>query len=293
MNEQTYREQAAGKTLLGQVVTWSTTGCRVRYSQLVQALRSNDLDESAAPVPHHRSAFIRACWRVRPRAHLLDRIADTPEVLAYQLSAGQVEQAENAAGHKCDYRYETVIALKKGGIPEVACDLPEVKAQVEAEMQRCMEEVSVAYLTRTVQRLFDRNADLFPIREQGGAYFVPERFADFLERIDRVVTSLVGRVRRLPVPEGTGYGARSVREVVGSGIAALIDDHRRAVEGFGEDPRPEALERQAEAIRVTRFKIETYLEYLGEEAAQQLRDALAEAAEKLDTRFALAGVAAV
>ena len=140
-------------------------------------------------------------------------------------------------------------------------------------------------MTRAIQRLFERDADLFPIRDKGGVYFVPERHADFVDKIDRLVKGLDGSLRRFPVPAGTPHGDRSVKESIAGGIASLIDEHRQAVEGFGSDTRADTLERAAERIRVTRHKLSAYAEYLGEERVR-LERGLAEAAcglrEKID-----------
>src|SRR6202035_4123267 len=105
----------------------------------------------------------------------------------------------------------------------------------QEELDRCIASRNGADVTRVIQRLFDRQADLFPIRERGGCYFVPERHAHFVDRIDRFVKKLNGNLRRFPVPSGTPHGDRSVKESVAGGIAALITEHNAAIESFGED----------------------------------------------------------
>jgi hypothetical protein len=49
---------------------------------------------------------------------------------------------------------------------------------------------------------------------------------------------------------------------------------------FGEDIRPDTLERAAERIRLTRYKVEAYSCYLAEERTRLEKD-LAEASRKL------------
>jgi hypothetical protein len=134
-----------------------------------------------------------------------------------------------------------------------------------------------------VQRLFERKADLFPIRPKGGAYFVPAQHSSFTDQVQRFLGKLNGQLLRFPVPAGTVQGDRSVKEAVASGIAALIAEHNAAVEGFGEDTRPDTFERAAERIRVTRLKVEAYAEYLAEERSRLERD-LADASARLRAR---------
>jgi hypothetical protein len=98
-----------------------------------------------------------------------------------------------------------------------------------------------------------------------------------------LVKKLKGNLRRFPVPAGTPHGDRSVKEAVACGIEALIADHNKAIEGFGEDTRPDTLERAAERIRLTRHKVESYSVLLAEERSRLERE-LAAASDRLRTR---------
>ena len=150
---------------------------------------------------------------------------------------------------------------------EVRCDAPELAERAQALLAECLEARSGADVTRLIQRLFEREADLFPIRDRGGCYFCPAEHKAFLERVDRLVSSLGGRLGRFPVPAGTPQGDRSVREAVADGLAALIEEQREAVASFGADARPDTLARAAERVRKARFKLEAYSAYLAEERA--------------------------
>ena len=131
-----------------------------------------------------------------------------------------------------------------------------------------------------VARLFDRHADLFPIRPQGGCYFTPHRHAAFVDQIQELLNHVGGRLLRFPVPAGTGEGDRSVTQAVADGLAAVVAEHRAAVSQFGADTRGDTLERAAEKIRATRFKLAAYAEYLAGEK-ERLERAVAEAEREL------------
>jgi hypothetical protein len=68
-----------------------------------------------------------------------------------------------------------------------------------------------------------------------------------------------------------------------AGLAALVAEHRLAVEQFGSDTRAETVERAAERIRATRLKVEGYAVLLAEEKARLERD-LADAQRELRSR---------
>ncbi len=109
---------------------------------------------------------------------------------------------------------------------------------------------------------------------------MPQEHVGFVDRVQAFLGRLNGKMNRFPVPAGTPEGDRSVKESVATGLGALIAEHRHAIEAFGEDTRESTLERAAERIRQTRFKVEAYSAYLAEEKAR-LEEQLAEAARAL------------
>jgi hypothetical protein len=60
----------------------------------------------------------------------------------------------------------------------------------------------------------------------------------------------------------------------------LIKEHELAIASFGEDTRASTLERAAERIKHTRFKVEAYSAYVAEEKARLEAD-LATASRRL------------
>ena len=134
-------------------------------------------------------------------------------------------------------------------------------------------------------RLFERQADLFPIRPSGGTYFVPQRHAAFVDKTQDLLNRVGGRLLRFPVPAGTEEGDRSVTQAVADGLAAVVAEHRAAVAGFGSDTRGDTLERAADKIRTTKFKLNAYAEYLSGER-DRLDRAVADAERELRAKVA-------
>src|SRR3954454_11077624 len=99
---------------------------------------------------------------------------------------------------------------------EVSCDLPGLATLAQGALDECIASRNGGDLTRCLQRLFERNADLFPIRERGGCYFVPEVHSALVDRVGSLLRALGGSLRRFPVPAGTAHGDRSVKEAVAS-----------------------------------------------------------------------------
>lgn len=258
--------------LLGEVITWTCPGLSVAHSVLVEALVSSGLDPGVARELAPRHAFARACRKLSER-RIIRLVAEDATTLTFQFTA------ESRAGDRYEYVMETLLKLEKQ-TGSVTCDLPGLAALAQEELDRCIAVRTGSDVTRIVQRLFEKQADLFAIRPQGGAYFVPAAHAAFVEKVQGFLGRVNGRLLRFPVPKGIPEGDRSVREAVAEGLAGLIAEHRHAVALFGGDTRPDTLERAAAHIRTARFKVESYAEYLAEEKAR-LEQELALAADEL------------
>lgn len=253
-----------GTPLLGEVITWTCPAKAVRHADLVAALRSAALDEKVARTLAPRHAFARACRKLA-RARVIRALAETETTITFQFTA------ESRAGDKFEYTLETLLVLdKKSGA--VTCDLPGLATLAQDELARCLDHRTGSDVTRVVQKLFDLRADLFPIREAGGCYFVPVVHLPLVEKVQQFLNRLNGRLGRFPVPAGTTEGDRSVKEAVASGLHAAVAEYRAAIDGFDTDTRKETLERAAERIRKTRLKVEAYAEYLSDERGRLDRE---------------------
>jgi hypothetical protein len=263
---------AAGTRLLGEVISWTCSGVSVTHAALVAALEDAGLDPAVARELAPKHAFTRACKRLSDQ-RIIRQVAEDEATVKFQFTQ------ESRDGDRYEYTLETLLTLdKKTG--RVTCELPGLATLAQEELDRCIDARSGADVTRVIQKLFDRHADLFPVRPQGGVYFVPQKHAAFVDRVQAMLGRMNGQILRFPVPCGTAEGDRSVKESVAAGLAALIEEHRRAVAQFGADTRDGTLERAADKIRQTRLKVEAYAELLAEEKARLDRE-LAAARDEL------------
>jgi hypothetical protein len=255
---------APGTRLLGEILTWSAGGVRVRHRDLVHALHDSALDEGVARELAPRHAFSRACRKLA-RERIIRQVGEDDKRIHFQFTR------EAKAGDRFEYELETMLSLDKA-TGKVHCELPGLATLAQELLDDCIEARTGGDVTRVVQRLFERQADLFPIREAGGAYFVPQQHSGFIDRVHALLGKINGRLSRFPVPAGTPHGDRSVKDAVASGIAAIIAEHRAAVAEFGADTRESTLGRAAERIRLTKHKIVSYAAYLQEERERLERD---------------------
>jgi hypothetical protein len=69
-------------------------------------------------------------------------------------------------------------------------------------------------VTTLVQKMFSTRGDIFSIREQGGAYFVPAELRGFTEQVEKFVEEIGGEMSRFPVPKGTAEGTKAAGPLV-------------------------------------------------------------------------------
>lgn len=262
----------SGTKLLGEILSWSCAGLSVKHIDLVDALRDSGLDENVAREMLPRHAFSRACRKLA-KDRIIRPLSENTTTLTFQFTS------ESRADGRYQYTLETLLKLEKQ-TGKVECDLPGLATYAQELLDHHIAVRDGSDVTRVIQRLFERRADLFPVRPQGGCYFCPAEHRAFLDQIDEFVKKVGARLWRFPVPAGTPHGDRSVKEAVASGLSSIIQEHRQAVEEFGADTRDSTLERAAERIRLTRHKVSAYSAYLAEERERLERD-LSEASEEL------------
>jgi len=248
---------SAGTRLLGEVIAWACPGLSVTHTALVDALESAGLDPGVARELAPRHAFARACRTLSDR-RIIRSVAEDATTIKFQFTS------ESREDDRYEYTLETMLTLDKQ-TGSVTCELPGLATTAQEELDRCIAVRTGSDVSRIVQKLFERQADLFPIRPQGGAYFAPARHAAFTDKIQDLLNRVGGQLLRFPVPAGTAEGDRSVTQAVADGLAAVVAEHRHAVAQFGNDTRHDTLERAAEKIRTTKYKLTVYAEYLAGE----------------------------
>jgi hypothetical protein len=272
-----------GTKLLGEVISWTCPGAAVRHADLVAALAAAGLDTGVARELLPRHAFARACKKLAD-GRIIRPVSEDAATLTFQFTH------EARAGDKYEYTLETMLVLEKS-TGKVRCELAGLAGHAQDLVDRAIDARTGGDITRCVKRLFDRHADLFPVREQGSVYFVPRQHAEFVEKVQAFLGRVNGRLARFPVPEGTAHGDRSVKAAVAGGIAAMIADHRQAIAAFGEDTRKDTLERAAERVKQVRHKLAAYAEYLADERGR-LEVELADAARELRAKVERLAMAA-
>ena len=263
--------------MLGEIITWKVQGVAISHADLISGLMASDLDCDVAKELAPRNAFARACSKLDSE-RIIRKVAEDHATITFQFTREALEEG------KFSYHFESLIFLNKHS-GKITSENLELEQLAKEEFCRCMEARTASDVTRLIQRLFERHADLFSIRDQGGAYFVPRIHHDFIAKVENFLRNIGGTLQRFPIPAGSPQGDRAVQDAVASGLQGIIDEHLEAVQKFGEDTRPETLRKAEEKIRATRLKIQGYGFYL-DKKREDLEASLQKASELLRSRMA-------
>ena len=250
-----------GVVLLGEVVCWKVpTGTVIRHADMVAALQGAGLDASAARVLCKRHAFVRAC-RELSADRIVRRLHEDNGLVTFQFTAEVLDAGQFR------YDFEATVSMDKATGAVTGSD-PALAQRVETELNACEEDRTVTDITRVVNVLFRRHADLFPIREQGGAYFVPQAHAAFIGQVEQFLAALGGRLARFPIPDGTPQGNTSVSTAVADGLTDILAEYEASIAVIDCNTRDSTLDRAFQLVQAAAAKVHFYRQYLGSHAAR-------------------------
>lgn len=253
-----------GMKLLGEVVCFNARSEKGhKQKDVVDALTAAGLDSKFAREIMPRFAFSRACKKLSESA-VIDVVKETQDKIQFQFTKKMLKNDEFV------FSKETMVFLNTT-TGEIECAKKELKAVAQRLVDEAMENRTTTDITAMIQRMFDKNGDLFPLRDQGGVYFVPVNHAPFLVQIEKFLEKLGGSVYRFPVPAGTQYGERAVQESIAGAFEEMIQAHETAIDQFTINTRGSTMEAAAGKIKATRVKIEAYADYLKDKSGELLK----------------------
>lgn len=270
--------QTNGIKLWGEVISWSIKNGVVKLTDLDNAIQQAGLDAGLRKDMEARNAFSRACSEMKEN-RIIRTVKDDKngDWIEFQFTK------EELVADEFLYNTEAKLELnKKTG--QVICTNGALKMKAESLIQFHTQHRKTADVTRLVQAFFEKEADLFPIRDQGGVYFVPIQHAEFLNKIEILLSAVGGVLKRFPVPEGVGKGDASVRQSVKDGIEEMIKQYELRMEAFEESTRNGTIEKLHNELQEAQYKIEGYAVYLDHQKAA-VEQRLSEAKEKLKKKI--------
>lgn len=272
----------SNELLLGEIVTWDVLDSETPFDKIKRALLDSGLSTDVLSDLQPKAAFLRAC-RTLKKDRAIDKVEQGPDSIRFQFTHKTIQEG------RADYEYECLVLLDtKSGLAACPED-PSKEPEINNLITRAMGTRTSQDITRLVQGMFTKNADLYPINPRKGvAYFVPEKHRSFTAQVEDFLKRVGGAMSRFPVPKGTAEGNASVRDAVSSGLTSLIQELDQVVDTWDENTRKGTMEKMVEKYRIVEYKISAYSEYLNERQAELQKNLEArkqKLAEKIEQSF--------
>jgi len=250
-------EQYHDHDMHGEIVLWDLRTKEVELYHLRNAVIAAGIDDSCVRDLRPITAFKRAIAEYK-RDHAIDKVRKQGSIYTFQFTKKELESAQ------MHYNYETVVRIdSEKGI--ISCVDNAIQLHASSRFSHCLTYRTTSDITTMIKRLYDENADLFPlIQDKGVAYFVPTLHRDFNDRIEQLLHAVGGHLIRFPVPKGNAKGNSNVRKVIESGLDNVLDDLRVVAHSFSTSTHESTMVKLMEKWHSANYKVDAYADYLGE-----------------------------
>jgi hypothetical protein len=261
----------------GEIVSWKSPK-ECDYADIITSLTSRNLDVGVARALLPRNAFIRGV-RSMEEKRIIRKVREDSDNIVFQLN--KIEK--DASGVGFEYPHETEITLDKSS-GMVSCPDSVLGASVQVLLNLEMGRRTSGDITKIVQTLFQKAGnDLIPIREHGGAYFVPAHMAHLVDQVRDFLGDIGGEIRRFG-----GLSGDSTREAlsvaIGSHFEAMIAEFHDTIEGLNTESSDAVRDRRSATLADLRFRLNSYRDLL-QLSAEEIDYQLSEAEKEMFARL--------
>lgn len=241
---------------LGQVISWRVPS-EVRIETLREAMDASGFPPEMLRDMSHEQALRRGLREMRDGRVIRKFHVDERGNVHFQLTL------ETASALGVEYRPETQLELERSSGLVFGPD-PEVVRVATALLVEHLGKRLTPDLSRLIQRIFERfDGDLIPIREAGGAYFVPDRLSGLVVQVRDLLSKIGGGLRSFSVRLGCDDTAGSVADSLSEYLTGLVGEFRESCAALHSRSRRDAVVNREERIWAIRQKLEGYRDLLG------------------------------
>lgn len=234
---------------LGHIITWKVPA-KVALDALHSAMQDAGIPEELAGDLHPSHALSRALREIaREQPRVVRRLPKVEDGSSrFQLTREYLE--EQGIG----YEREAVLTLVDG---RVSGDNAEIVSKASDLLTEHLGQRLTSDLTRLVQRVVTKaGTDLIPVREQGGAYFVPAGHAVVVQ-LAILLEKVGGQLKTFAVTLGHGT-EQSVAETVTEYLLGQIGELREAMRGVTSESRKDAKQKRLARVGELKQRLESY-----------------------------------
>lgn len=236
---------------LGTIVSWKVPPS-IAFDALKAAMTTAGIDVTLAAELHPTHALSRALGEMKKARVIRKLPRRDARTLHFQFTKEFLDALE------IRYERETELALDtETGV--IACAVVEIRDTARQLLAEHQAKRLTSDLTRLLQRFYSTfAADLIPIREQGGAYFVPAMHKELVDKTRVFLENIGGHLRSFDVRLGSDDTSASVAESMTEYLHQLIGEFRESCDNVDGASRKDVKERRRETVGELRRKLELY-----------------------------------
>lgn len=234
----------------GCIVSWRSPKS-LSLSKLRAALNSNGFDKDLAKDMAPRSAFARAAKQMDDD-RIIRKVQEESDEIEFQFTKEYLAQGEL----KYDREFSLFLHKEKG---TVRCENADMQQEAQRLVDHHIETREAGDVTRLVQKIFEsKGGDLIPIREQGGAYFVPPAHQQVVSATKDLLQDIGGKLTVWTLSMGSTETKAAVSEATLSHMLSEVDEFRSTIENIDTDSKPAVVQRRIDRIALLRHKLASY-----------------------------------
>ncbi|MCP4507209.1 MAG: hypothetical protein GY826_12580 [Fuerstiella sp.] len=249
---------------IGEIVSW-TSPKSVSIDDLRDAMIKAAIDTDMAKDMAPSNAFRRAIHKLEDN-RVIRQTKNEKESVYFQFTAEHLSGGEFHYSKECEVRLD-----KKTG--RVHCTDSTLRTLAQHHIDNEIKSRGAADVTRIVQKMFDDSGDLFPLRDAGGVYFVPEIHKSICESVEILLTEIGGSMKRWEMgasTRNTQNAAVAVRDTI-MGMVVEYREHLKDLKSDDENKMAKAVQK----INTIRFKLDAYgdvLDSYKDDVANAIKD---------------------
>lgn len=235
--------------ILGTIVTWQVP-TSVSFDTLKKGLADAGLDQDMVKDLAPVNALTRALSEMK-KGRVIRKLRREDQKIYFQLTKEFLSEME------ATYQKETELAIDTDtGV--LFCDVPEIKAQAKRLLDQHQNKRLASDVSALMFRIYKRyDGDLIPIREQGGAYFVPESHLQLVDQSRVLFRTIGGSLRTFEVRLGAADTADSVASSMSEYFVQMVQQFKQSCEKV-DLTRASVNESRIGKIAEMRQKMENY-----------------------------------
>ena len=255
---------------LGSLVWWHVRNAKITKDELANLLVGAGINPKYSKDHNYRSAFIRAL-RDMEEKRIIRLVEESPAHLMYQFTTeARTEASANLTDittPRLQYDPETVVTVDKEAykasqnIETALHGREDIVKRLLGLFQQEKSNYQSADVTRMIQRIFEDEADLVRMRENGGIYFVPVAYSEIITKVASVVSQIGNSsLEFLPLPDVAACRAalkNAVKDEIDAALTKLSEEIDSMSKGDGLTDKK--AEHRLSQVRKLQERIEHYM----------------------------------